>query len=157
MPSPNSPASRGSDGRGYGTAVREVSMRHTPVVRAALEMAGTPVLYRDLARHLAEVSPDVDARTVCAMVDELIAHRFLISSLHPTATELPLRHPAWKPTATLPGALRAPHAPAAGLHRPGHRHRPAGRLPDIHQRCMSTLGRIRCEGLTSCSWHVFSN
>ncbi|BCK66325.1 hypothetical protein Srufu_002780 [Streptomyces libani subsp. rufus] len=34
-------------------------------------MAGTPVLYRDLARHLAEVSPDADARTVCAMVDEL--------------------------------------------------------------------------------------
>ncbi|WP_413788096.1 lantibiotic dehydratase [Streptomyces platensis] len=134
------------------------SARTRTSARTTLAMAGTPVLYRDRARHLAEVSPDVDARTVCAMLDELIAHRFLLSSLHPTATELPLRHPHLADLLPpLPGALRAPRAPATGLHRPGNRHRPGGRLPDIHQRCMSTLGRFRCEGLTSCSWHVFSN
>lgn len=69
------------------TTVREVSVRHTPAVRAALEMASAPVAYRDLARRLAEGSPDVDARTVCALLDELIAHRVLISCLHPPATE----------------------------------------------------------------------
>ncbi|MFH8407597.1 lantibiotic dehydratase [Streptomyces sp. NPDC018019] len=69
------------------TAVREVSVRHTPAVRAVLEMASAPVAYRDLARHLAEGSPEVDARTVCALLDELIAHRVLISCLHPPATE----------------------------------------------------------------------
>ncbi|MEU7161157.1 lantibiotic dehydratase [Streptomyces chrestomyceticus] len=69
------------------TAVREVSVRHTPVVRAVLEMARTPVPYREVARRLAEGSPDVKARTVCALLDELITHRVLISSLHPPATE----------------------------------------------------------------------
>ncbi|MFH8350109.1 lantibiotic dehydratase [Streptomyces sp. NPDC018045] len=69
------------------TAIREVSVRHTPAVRAALERASAPVRYRALARRLAEVSPDVETRAVCALLDELIAHRFLISSLHPPATE----------------------------------------------------------------------
>ncbi|WP_330315917.1 lantibiotic dehydratase [Streptomyces platensis] len=94
----------------------ESARTHTSA-RTTLAMAGTPVLYRDRARHLAEVSPDVDARTVCAMLDELIAHRFLLSSLHPTATELPLRHPhladllpplPGRPTVTASWSIKGP-------------------------------------------------
>ncbi|KAB7835500.1 lantibiotic dehydratase [Streptomyces mobaraensis] len=67
------------------TAVREVSVRYTPHVRAAVESAETPVPYGDvLGKVLAR--GDASEGGVRELLDELIVCRLLISNLHPSST-----------------------------------------------------------------------
>ncbi|MEU2607674.1 lantibiotic dehydratase [Streptomyces albus] len=70
-----------------GTAVREVSLRHSDEVRAAVAMAATPVDYQDLVRKLASDLPSLDSHSAADLLDSLLVHRVLISNLHPPSTE----------------------------------------------------------------------
>ncbi|MET9776282.1 lantibiotic dehydratase [Streptomyces sp. NPDC006367] len=70
-----------------GTAVREVSLRHTAAVRAVVQMARTPVAYRDIVRELGAAHPDLGTRGSEELLDVLIAKRMLLTSLQPSGTE----------------------------------------------------------------------
>jgi thiopeptide-type bacteriocin biosynthesis protein len=71
-----------------GTAVREVSLRHTALVRAAVQMAVTPVSYPDVVRKLTADHPDLDTSAVQDLLDLLVAQRVLLTSLQSPTTEL---------------------------------------------------------------------
>lgn len=66
----------------------EVSLRATPVVRRAVELARTPMTYPDLVealcRSFAAATPD----RVRTLVDHLIANDILLTDLRPATTEL---------------------------------------------------------------------
>lgn len=69
------------------TAVREVSVRHTPQVRAILELTNTPIPYGVVADELVERFPALGTPEIGHLLDELLSRRILISSLNPPATE----------------------------------------------------------------------
>lgn len=69
------------------TAVREVSVRYTPQVRAVLELTNTPIAYGNLADELATLFPALGAAQIRQVLDVLLSRRILISSLNPPATE----------------------------------------------------------------------
>ncbi|MGW3930867.1 lantibiotic dehydratase [Streptomyces microflavus] len=70
-----------------GTAVREVSVRHTPAVRTLVRLAHTPVPYEEIVRELGAVHPDLGAGGARELLDVLIAQRILLTSLQPSGTE----------------------------------------------------------------------
>jgi len=71
----------------------EVSVRHTTAVRTALHAARAPIRLDDLAAKLATDFPDTPGPVIDAMLGELVAHRFLLSCLHPPMTVTdPLGH-----------------------------------------------------------------
>lgn len=70
-----------------GTAVHEVSLRCTTAVRAVVRLAAAPVLYTHLARKLAAEVPGLDDTGARTLLDVLISHRVLITSLQPPSTE----------------------------------------------------------------------
>lgn len=70
-----------------GTAVREVSVRHTAAVRAAIQLAHTPVPYRDIVCELSADHPDLGTHGAEELLDVLIARRMLLTSLQPSGTE----------------------------------------------------------------------
>ncbi|MFB6984474.1 lantibiotic dehydratase [Streptomyces sp. NPDC056304] len=70
-----------------GTAVQEVSLRHTAAVRAVVQMTCTPVLYRDVMGKLTADDPGLDARAAQELLDLLISRRVLLTSLQPPTTE----------------------------------------------------------------------
>jgi thiopeptide-type bacteriocin biosynthesis protein len=70
-----------------GTAVHEVSVRHTAAVRAAVLMTHTPVPYQDVVRKLGADHPDLGAGGAEELLDLLIAKRLLLTSLQPSGTE----------------------------------------------------------------------
>ncbi|MEV7157111.1 lantibiotic dehydratase [Streptomyces misionensis] len=70
-----------------GTAVREVSLRHTAAVRTVIQLARTPTAYRDIVRELGVAHPDLGTRGSEELLDVLIAKRMLLTSLHPSGTE----------------------------------------------------------------------
>ncbi|MFD3511950.1 lantibiotic dehydratase [Streptomyces sp. NPDC058657] len=77
--------------RGRPTA--EVSMRCTPAVRAALELASSPISYDLLAEKLRGGFPHVPPERVRALLRSLVRHGALITSLHaPATTPDPLDH-----------------------------------------------------------------
>ncbi|MFJ4741189.1 lantibiotic dehydratase [Streptomyces sp. NPDC088775] len=69
-----------------GTAVREVSIRHTAAVRTVIQLARTPVPYRDVVGELGAVHPDLGPRQAEELLDVLITKRMLLTSLQPTGT-----------------------------------------------------------------------
>lgn len=70
-----------------GTAVLEVSVRHTAAVRAAVHLTVTPVPYQDVAHKLAADHPDLGVDGAEGLLDFLIAKRMLLTSLQPSGTE----------------------------------------------------------------------
>ncbi|MGC5264037.1 lantibiotic dehydratase [Streptomyces cyaneofuscatus] len=70
-----------------GTAVREVSVRHTDAVRMVIQLARTPVAYGDLVRELGSGHLDLGARGAEELLDVLISQRMLLTSLEPSGTE----------------------------------------------------------------------
>ncbi|MCQ1577136.1 lantibiotic dehydratase [Streptomyces parvus] len=70
-----------------GTALREVSVRHTPAVRAAVQMTSTPVPYGDVVRKLGAEHPELSTREAEELLDLLITQRMLLTSLQPSSTE----------------------------------------------------------------------
>lgn len=76
-----------------GGAPGEVSMRATDPVRLALRLARDPFPAVDLMTRLAAAFPRAAASTVDALVAELVAQRFLLTSLRPPMTACdPLRY-----------------------------------------------------------------
>ncbi|MGV9934042.1 lantibiotic dehydratase [Streptomyces olivaceoviridis] len=69
-----------------GTAVHEVTLRHTPAVQTIVRMAGTPVPYGKVAGELAAAHPDLGATGGEELLDLLIRRRVLLSSLQPPST-----------------------------------------------------------------------
>lgn len=66
----------------------EVSLRATPVVRRALELARTPVAYPDLVESLCRSFAAATADRVRTLVDHLIANDVLLTDLRPATTEV---------------------------------------------------------------------
>ena len=73
---------------GPDTALREISVRCTPAVRAAIEIAATPVRVGDLVAQLAARLPAAGHDAVRGLVDSFIDGGFLVTSLDPPATAL---------------------------------------------------------------------
>lgn len=71
-----------------GTAVREVTVRHTAAVRAAVLMTHTPVPYQDVVRKLEADHPDLGTGGAEELLDLLITKRMLLTSLQPSGTEM---------------------------------------------------------------------
>ncbi|MEJ3655469.1 lantibiotic dehydratase [Actinomycetes bacterium KLBMP 9759] len=72
---------------------REHSVRNTAAVRAARELATTPVGYPDLVDGLAARFPEAGADAIAGLVGELVEREFLLTDLLPVATTSdPLGH-----------------------------------------------------------------
>ncbi|OPC76888.1 hypothetical protein B4N89_45670 [Embleya scabrispora] len=69
-----------------GPAV-ELSMRYTAPVRAALELARSPIVHHDLESRLRERFPTVARERVAALVRDLVARRVLLTALRAPSTE----------------------------------------------------------------------
>ncbi|MEU7316504.1 lantibiotic dehydratase [Streptomyces sp. NPDC007083] len=69
-----------------GTGVREVSLQNTPAVWAAVRAAGTPVVYQDLVHQITTEVPGLETAAAHELLDLLIAHRVLLTSLRAPAT-----------------------------------------------------------------------
>ncbi|WP_307847157.1 lantibiotic dehydratase [Micromonospora sp. D93] len=65
----------------------EVSLRHSAPVRAAIEAARNPIRVEVLSSQLGGAFPQASAAVVVAMLNQLIAHHALITSLHAPSTE----------------------------------------------------------------------
>ncbi|ARF53878.1 hypothetical protein B1H19_06510 [Streptomyces gilvosporeus] len=79
--------------RDGGPAVREVSVRCTPAVRAVLDWARTPVRGGELAERLGARFPGVPRPGIEAMLSQLVSRQLLLSELHPPLeTADPLEH-----------------------------------------------------------------
>ncbi|MGW2546379.1 lantibiotic dehydratase, partial [Kitasatospora sp. NPDC001574] len=72
---------------GSGTGAVEVSMRLTGPVRTAMDAARTPAGYADLAGKVAAEFPHAPARTIDAMLAELVARGALLTGLRAPSTE----------------------------------------------------------------------
>ncbi|MFE3945887.1 lantibiotic dehydratase [Streptomyces sp. NPDC059118] len=69
-----------------GTAVREVSVRHTATVRTVIQLAQTPVPYRDVVSKLDADHPGLGTSGAEELLDLLITRRMLLTSLQPSGT-----------------------------------------------------------------------
>lgn len=67
-----------------GTA-REISVRHTPAVRAALDSARTPLPYQEVAKSLAEQFPSAPDGAISRMLADLVSKQILLTDLTPPA------------------------------------------------------------------------
>ncbi|KPC60759.1 lantibiotic dehydratase [Streptomyces chattanoogensis] len=76
------------DERPAERVVREVSVRYTAAVRAAVESARGPVPFMDLGERLAERFPQAYRETVVQMLMGLVESEVLLTDLHP-----PTDHP----------------------------------------------------------------
>ena len=76
----------GPAGSGIAGPAREASVRWTPPVQAATEIANAPVLVADLAAQLAARFPSAGQSAISHLVDGLIDGSFLVTSLDPPAT-----------------------------------------------------------------------
>ncbi|PNE38136.1 hypothetical protein AOB60_28890 [Streptomyces noursei] len=65
--------------------VREVSVRHTPAVRAALDSARTPLPYPEVAKSLAEQFPSAPDGAIARMLTDLVRKQILLTDLTPPA------------------------------------------------------------------------
>ncbi len=65
----------------------EVSLRHTPAVRVALDAARAPARMEDVVGEVITEFPEATSTKVMTMLAELVAHRALITGLHAPATE----------------------------------------------------------------------
>ncbi len=76
-----------------GRTVIEVSIRHTPAVRAVLELTAEPVQFTELGRRLCERFPGTPEHRVNGLLGQLVEREFLLTDLRPptTATD-PLAH-----------------------------------------------------------------
>lgn len=72
---------RPPDGRPDALAPLEVSVRHTPPVRLAMQAARRPIPFHDLTVRLTAAYPTVSRERVRALLAELVAQNFLITSL----------------------------------------------------------------------------
>ncbi|WP_017618481.1 lantibiotic dehydratase [Nocardiopsis gilva] len=77
-----------ADGQTHLAAPEEVSISHSPPVAAALDAARTPVPYAQLRDLLAQRFPKADPARIMAMLDDLIAHRVLLTSLWAPMTRI---------------------------------------------------------------------
>jgi len=74
-------------------APAEISVRHTPAVRAVMTTASAPVITGDLAGQLAADYPDTPTEGIEALLAELLVRGFLFTSLRPPMTVTdPLGH-----------------------------------------------------------------
>lgn len=71
-----------------GTTVREVGIRSTAPVRAIVELAATPVPYRQVVDELAASHPELGSRNAEDLLDLMIDRRMLVTSLQPTSTTI---------------------------------------------------------------------
>ena len=101
-------------GRAPGAAPQRVRMRATRPVRAALNAAQGPIQVADLAAKLAADFPGAPGEEIDGLIRQLIAHRFLVTSLRvPMTTEDPVTallaelEPVAPPSGAKPPALRA--------------------------------------------------
>ncbi|MFD4480384.1 lantibiotic dehydratase [Streptomyces sp. NPDC058471] len=69
-----------------GTAVQEVTLRNTPVVRTVVELTTAPTAYQQVVHDLVVQHGDISDAAAHELLDELIARGVLLSSLHPPAT-----------------------------------------------------------------------
>ncbi|MFG2532409.1 lantibiotic dehydratase [Streptomyces sp. NPDC048516] len=97
---PGDPADERPDGR----VVREVSVRYTAAVRAAVESARAPVPFVDLEERLVEQFPQASRETIVQMLVGLVEREVLLTELHPSA------HHA-DPAGHVLATLAAPDAP----------------------------------------------
>ncbi|MEU9116841.1 lantibiotic dehydratase [Streptomyces sp. NPDC048483] len=65
--------------------VREVSVRHTPAVRAALDAVRTPLPYPELEKHLAERFPSAPDGAIGRLLADLVRKEMLLTGLRPPA------------------------------------------------------------------------
>ncbi|MCG5471383.1 lantibiotic dehydratase family protein [Micromonospora sp. LAH09] len=65
----------------------EVSLRYSAPVRTAIEAAHSPIRVEVLSSQLSGAFPQASAAAVMAMLNQLIAHHALITSLHAPSTE----------------------------------------------------------------------
>lgn len=79
-------ASRAEPGARNGGPLREVSVRYTRPVQAALAAAASPVRFETLAAHLAARFPATPAERIDAMLHSLVDQRVLITNLRPPMT-----------------------------------------------------------------------
>lgn len=111
-----------------GTAVREVSVRHTAAVEAAVKMTAAAVPYGDVVDQLAAAFAELGAREAEKLLDLLISRRMLLTSLHPSGTDVDaLGHvvqelglaedAAYGPAARLVSELREIHRQVCDLNR----------------------------------------
>lgn len=71
----------------------EVSVRHTTAVRTVMNAAREPIDLDDLSAKLATDFPGTPLPVIDGLLANLVAHRFLVSCLHPPMTVTdPLRH-----------------------------------------------------------------
>ncbi|GAB2723485.1 lantibiotic dehydratase [Kitasatospora kifunensis] len=74
-----------TDGAASGPGVREVSVRHTEAVRAALEAARTPCRYEELEQQLATLLPAAPPGAIGRLLGQLVAKELLLTELRPPA------------------------------------------------------------------------
>ena len=70
-----------------GTGAVEVSLRHSPPVRTALQAAQYPISLADLNTTVRAHFPQADTEKITALLAELVACRALITNLHAPSTE----------------------------------------------------------------------
>ncbi|OLZ65590.1 hypothetical protein AV521_31620 [Streptomyces sp. IMTB 2501] len=97
---PDDPADERPDGR----VVREVSMRYTAAVRAAVESARAPLPFVDVEERLVERFPQASRETIVEMLVGLVECEVLLTELHP-----PTHHA--DPAAHVLAALAPSNAP----------------------------------------------
>ncbi|GIF73574.1 lantibiotic dehydratase [Asanoa siamensis] len=65
---------------------RELSIRLIPPVRLVLDLAATPLAYRDLVRKLGEEFPNATEQAIEAMTGQLVEREILLTDLRPPLT-----------------------------------------------------------------------
>ncbi|MGW3123459.1 lantibiotic dehydratase [Streptomyces sp. NPDC001107] len=87
----------------------EMSIPYTPAVRAAMDCARMPVLFRELASQVTAACPAEDEDRVEQQLGELVDQQILLTELHPPLTDPdPLGHVLRTLTATGRTALQEP-------------------------------------------------
>ncbi|WP_242882632.1 lantibiotic dehydratase [Actinomadura litoris] len=63
-----------------------VEIRRSPAMRAVEDAARSPIVFADLAAHLADLAPGVSDATITVMLTELVERRVLVTSLRAPGT-----------------------------------------------------------------------
>ncbi|MFJ6381389.1 lantibiotic dehydratase [Kitasatospora sp. NPDC092039] len=66
-------------------AVREVSVRHTEAVRAALDIGQTPCRFEELEQRLAALLPSAPSGAIARLLGRLVEKEFLLTEVRPPA------------------------------------------------------------------------
>jgi thiopeptide-type bacteriocin biosynthesis protein len=108
-----------------GTGAAEVSLRHIPPVRAAMEMSRSPVVVADLIEKLRAEFPGASAPQITTLITSLVEQGVLLTSLRaPSTTPDALEH-LLRALSAVPDISGLPSAGLAQIHELLVQHRTA--------------------------------